>query len=128
MNFMAINQWVIISLIFYSKTHCFIKYHRQGQIMPFARNETIEKLMDQVEGEAQALEVRRRKSLSSPTARFNFETPLAEVKMFGWDVARLFSDPSYYVECILRRKLWRWKNFPDDDEPISMELDAWLSH
>ena len=96
--------------------------------MPFSKIESIELLMDQVEAASQTPEAKRRKNLLSPTARFNIETPLAEVKMFGWNVTRLFADPVYYIESFLRRKLWRWENFGDDDESISMDLDAWLSH
>ena len=96
--------------------------------MQLPRQATIEELMDEVEAYSQTEEAIRRQSLTCPTARFNIESPLAEVKIFGWDVTRLFSDPEYYVECILRRKLWRWKTFPDDDEPISMDIDAWLSY
>jgi len=96
--------------------------------MPFSNLDTIKQLMDQIEAASQTPEAIRRKALSRPTAKFNIESPLAEVRMFGWDVTRLFSDPVYYVESILRRKLWRWENFPDDDEPITMDLDAWLSY
>ncbi len=96
--------------------------------MSFQGLDTIERLMDRIEAGAQSPEAIRRKSIPHPSARFNLESPLAEVKMFGWDVTRLFSDPVYYVECILQRKLWRWETFADDDEPITMEIDAWLSH
>jgi hypothetical protein len=96
--------------------------------MSFLDLDSIERLMDQVEAASQTPEAIRRRNLPRPTARFNLETPLAEVKLFGWEIDRLFTDPVYYVECILRRKLWRWENFPDDDESITMDLDAWLSH
>jgi hypothetical protein len=96
--------------------------------MPFVNLNTIQQLMDQVEAASQTPEAARRRALTRPTTHFNIESPLAEVRMFGWNITRLFSDPAYYVECILRRKLWRWEQFPDDEEAISMDLDAWLSY
>jgi hypothetical protein len=96
--------------------------------MPFSNLDTIQRLMDQVEAASLTPEAIRRRTITRPTAHFAIESPLAEVRMFGWDITRLFSDPLYYVENILRRKLWRWESFPDDEESISMDLDAWLSY
>ena len=96
--------------------------------MPKTMNSDLSRLMDEVEEASRTPEAARRRGFCSPTAYFNLETPVAEVKMFGWDIQRLFVDPEYYVECMLRRKLWRWQHFPDSDEPISMHMDAWLGH
>ena len=91
--------------------------HRKNQ-------DTLQKLMDRVEEASQTPEAARQKGLKSPIASYNLESPLAEVKMFGWVINRLFTDPEYYVDCILRRKLWRWDNFPDTDEPITRTIGA----
>ena len=55
--------------------------------MQLPRQATIEELMDEVEAYSQTEEAIRRQSLTCPTARFNIESPLAEVKIFGWENA-----------------------------------------
>ncbi len=63
-----------------------------------------------------------------PKATFGIEEPIAWVKIFGYDANRYFSDPEFYFRQILRQKLWRWENFPDDDAPITLDMPAWLGH
>lgn len=50
------------------------------------------------------------------------------VKVFGYDARQYLSDPLFYFEQVLRQKLWRWDNFPDDDAVLLDEVPAWLSH
>ena len=95
--------------------------HRENQ-------DVLQQLMDRVEEASQTAEAARRKNIHSPRASYNLETPLAEVKLFGWNIQRLFTETEYYLECMLRRKLWRWDHFPDSDEPIHTAVEAWLGH
>ena len=62
----------------------------------------------------------------TPTAVFTVEEPIAWTKIYGFDANRYFTDPLFYFEQTHRQKLWRWTNFPDDEEPLTMDIPASL--
>jgi hypothetical protein len=95
--------------------------------MPAQRSKEIDSLIDQVTEQIDSEHNRRRRD-AQPAAIFGLEQPIAEAKLFGFDVSRYFGDPAFYVEQALRLKLWRWAHFPDDDLPLSLDLPAWLGH
>ena len=78
--------------------------------------------------EAAESEENQRRGKFSPQAVFVLEEPIASAKIFGYDVNQYFSDPCFYVEQLLRQKLWRWENFPHDERPLTLELPAWLHY
>jgi hypothetical protein len=88
----------------------------------------ISALIDRISEATQSAENVRRLRLARPTAIFGTERPIAEAKLFGYDVNRYLSDPVFYVTQTLREKLWRWESFPTDDLPIACEVPAWLGH
>lgn len=87
----------------------------------------IDALIDQLAAAVESERNQQRKGVR-PTAIFQLESPIAESKLFGFDVNHYLSDPYFYIERALRTKLWRWENFPDDDAPLTMDLPAWLGH
>ena len=88
---------------------------------------TIDALIDRLV-EAVESERNRGRGKAQPAAVFQLEQPIAEAKLFGFDVNRYFSDPVFYVEHVLRLKLWRWEHFHDDDAPLTLDVPAWLGH
>lgn len=62
-----------------------------------------------------------------PSVTFGIEEPMTWVRLWNLDTPRFYSDPLYYIETVLRQKLWRWDNFPEDNLPMSLDLPASLS-
>jgi hypothetical protein len=63
----------------------------------------------------------------SPNVNFGIEEPMTWVLLWNLDTHRFYSDPLFYVETVLKQKLWRWDNFPQDNLPITAEVPASLS-
>jgi hypothetical protein len=59
-----------------------------------------------------------------PYVFFGLEEPMTWVRLWNLDTPRFYSDPLYYVETVLKQKLWRWENFPEDTAPITLEIPA----
>jgi len=62
-----------------------------------------------------------------PYVTFALEEPMAWVRLWNLDTPRFYSDPFYYVETILKQKLWRWETFTQDTMPMTAEVPAGLS-
>jgi hypothetical protein len=62
-----------------------------------------------------------------PYVTFALEEPMAWVRLWNLDTPRFYSDPFYYVETILKQKLWRWEAFPQDTVPMTAEIPVGLS-
>ena len=62
-----------------------------------------------------------------PYITFGIEEPMTWVRLWNLDSPRFYSDPFYYVETVLKQKLWRWDNFPHDNTPMTLEIPASLS-
>lgn len=79
---------------------------------------------------AEAVESPRNKARGHLKAQYflQMEDPNAWISIYGYDANELFRDPYFYIEQVLKQKLWRWENFPDDELPLTMEMPAWLSH
>ena len=80
----------------------------------------IEQVQDAVESEKNAGKGRLR-----PCICVAIEEPITWTKLFEFDANSLFSDPLFYVEQVLRQKLWRFVNIPDDT-PITMDIPTSL--
>ena len=85
----------------------------------------LDALMDRVLAAA-ASEENRRRIEAKPRIAFQLEEPIASTLIDGLSMDRFFSDPLYYAERCLERKLWRWDLFPDDGQPIDAVLPASL--
>lgn len=70
----------------------------------------------------------RQRQQRRPRAVFATEDPICWCRVFAMDARRYFTDAAYYCEMTLRAKLWRWRNFPLDQAPLTAELPAWLGH
>lgn len=84
-------------------------------------------LIDQVQAAAASADNRAR-GKQRPTVTFGLEDPIAQAKIFQYDVNDLFADPVYYLAEMLRQKLWRWRTWPQDPTPLNAEVSAWLGH
>jgi hypothetical protein len=69
----------------------------------------------------------RAKGKTQPAIGVTLEEPIASALLFGYDVNRFFSDPSFYIEQSLRQKLWRWEHI-DDDVPLTLDIPTWLGY
>jgi len=85
----------------------------------------LDALIERVKAAAESPENRRRAE-RKPRIFFQLEEPIASVLVDGLSVERYYSDPLYYAERVLDRKLWRWENFPDDDLCIDTIIPASL--
>ena len=63
-----------------------------------------------------------------PAVNFGFEEPIAWTAIFGFEANRYFSDAQFYFEQKLKEKLWRWKHFPTDDAPLTLDVPVCLGH
>jgi hypothetical protein len=82
-------------------------------------------LVDRVLEAASSAENRRRRD-ARPSIAFALEEPIAWTLIDGLDLERYYADAPYFVEQTLAQKLWRWKNFPADSQPIDPSLPASL--
>ena len=103
------------------------RVRRDGEGMTADRLSQIDALIDEVRQAVESERNRRRQDIQ-PAGIFALEEPIASAMIFDYDVNRFFSDPPFYFEYVLRQKLWRWENYPDDDAPITMDLSAWLGY
>lgn len=62
-----------------------------------------------------------------PSVTFGIEEPMTWVRLWNLDTPRYYSDPLFYVETTLKQKLWRWESFPEDNQPMTLEIPASLS-
>ncbi len=85
----------------------------------------LDALIDRVRTLAESAQSRERAS-RSPRIFFQLEEPIASTLIDGLSVERFYSDPAYFAERTLLRKLWRWDTFPDDDQQIDTVLPASL--
>lgn len=69
----------------------------------------------------------QRRDPSRPLVTFAIEEPMTWVRLWNLDTPRYYSDPLYYIEVTLKQKLWRWENFPLDQQPLAAELPVSLS-
>lgn len=83
----------------------------------------ISDLIEQVR-QAAASPQNQGRGLRHPYVTFALEEPMTWVRLWNLDTPRFYSDPLYYVEMVLRQKLWRWDNFPQDTAPITLEIPA----
>ena len=88
--------------------------------------DSIAALIDRVK-EAVASPENQARRKREPRVTFSLEDPIASSKVFHYDVNRYYDDPLFYVEQTLRQKLWRWDNFPYDDQSITSDILASLS-
>ena len=86
----------------------------------------IGELIDRVK-EAAASPQNQGRGQRHPYVTFAMEEPMAWVRLWNLDTPRFYSDPFYYVETVLRQKLWRWDTFPQDTAPMTLEIPASLS-
>lgn len=91
------------------------------------RMSCVDRLIDEV-AEAVASERNQARGREHPLAVFDMEEPIACRNILHHDVSRYFTDPAYYFEQTLRYRLWRWRQFPDEDAPLALEVPAWLGH
>ncbi len=71
-------------------------------------------------------EENKRRAALVPRIVFQLEEPIASTLIDGLSVERYYSDPAYFAERVLMRKLWRWDTFPDDGMPIDAAMPASL--
>ncbi len=84
----------------------------------------IDRVLDAAGSERNAERIQRRRKTA-----FGMEEPIVWKHVFpDMDVGRFFEDPRYYLEQTLQQKLWRWEQFPDDDQPIDPAVPSWLGH
>jgi hypothetical protein len=83
----------------------------------------IDQVLEAVDDPAQQARAAR-----SPRIAFATEEPVCWAKIFGFDARRYFAEPAFYFETVLRQKLWRWRHFPADQEPLRADVPAWLGH
>lgn len=69
----------------------------------------------------------QRRNTQRPLVTFAIEEPMTWVRLWNLDTPRYYSDPLYYTEMTLRQKLWRWENYPLDNQPLTAELPVSLS-
>jgi hypothetical protein len=93
--------------------------------MPHQNMQSIDTLVDQVL-DAAASGTNAARAARRPPITFSLEEPIASTLIDGLDVARYYGDPAYYAERVLRRRLWRWACFPDDDQVMETSLPASL--
>lgn len=87
----------------------------------------IHSLIDRLQAAAASPQNRSR-GQRRPMVAFGLEEPICWTILYGYDANRYFSDPEFYFAQTLRQKLWRWEHFPDDAQPLTAELPAWLGH
>lgn len=92
---------------------------------PKTRDE-IRRLIDEVREAAQS-ERNRGRGQRLPAITVAMEEPIAWCVLSGFDGARYFTDPVFYLLQVLRQKLWRFRHI-DDDTPITLDVPAWLGH
>jgi hypothetical protein len=89
-------------------------------------NYEIDKLIDRLRSAVESDRNQRLLNIKSPRCVFNTEEPIIWAEIFRYDANRYYTDPVFYFEQFLRQKLWRWEMFPDDEQPVSLEIPAWL--
>ena len=57
------------------------------------------------------------KGAFQPTITVGLEEPICWVKLFGCDMKRFYTDALYHAEQVIKYKLWRFRNIPDDAPP-----------
>ena len=63
-----------------------------------------------------------------PACWFALEECIAWATLYDFDTNRYLGDPEFYFAQNLLQKLWRWDNFPGEDQPLSPDVPAWLGY
>jgi len=91
-----------------------------------ASMDRIRELIEKVKNAASS-EKNLSRTKKKPTVTVGVEDPIAWTIIFDFDANTYYNDPYFYVEQVLRQKLWRWENI-GDDTPITSDIQASLGY